>query len=64
MQKTAFKDMTMITVGIIKPVVSKTKMNLSFLACKIGIIIIISAVQGCLLMLNLMKCQGILASGK
>lgn len=64
MQKTAFKDMTMITVGIIKPVVSKTKMNLSFLTCKIGIIIIISAVQGCLLMLNLMKCQGILASGK
>lgn len=31
-----FEDITIITVEIIKPVASKTEMNLSFLAAKLG----------------------------
>ena len=41
-----FEDITIITVEIIKPVASQTEMNLSFLASKIGMIIIISTFQG------------------
>lgn len=36
----AFEDMSIITAGIIKPGITKTEMNLSFLAWKIGMIII------------------------